>query len=126
MLGTYVLSAGYQDAYYKHAQKVRTLIIQKYREAFGHCDIIATPATPGPAFEIDGVQDPLQMYQEDLYTIGANLGGLPSISVPMGFSVEGLPLGMMLTGPQKEDVQVCRIANLFEQETKYTEEIPNL
>lgn len=126
LLGTYVLSAGYQDAYYKKAQKVRTLIIQKYREAFQKCDIVATPVAPVPAFEIGYIKDPLQMYLEDIYTISINLAGLPAISVPSGFSHDNKPIGLQLIGPQKADVKVCIAAQAFEKATNYAKLMPEL
>jgi aspartyl-tRNA(Asn)/glutamyl-tRNA(Gln) amidotransferase subunit A len=106
MLGTYVLSAGYQDAYYRKAQRVRTLMIESYKAAFRQCDLIAMPTTSGTAFARGSVQDPLKMYLQDLYTIGSNLAGVPSISIPIGH-LEGLPYGMQLSGPQKADAAVC-------------------
>lgn len=126
MLGTYVLSAGYQDAYYRKAQKVRTLILNSYRAAFAKCDVIATPVTPFTAFEIGAIQDPLQMYLEDIYTIGINLAGLPAISVPNGFSQDGKPLGLQLIGPQKEDRRVVSLAHALESHLPYHEAIPEL
>jgi aspartyl-tRNA(Asn)/glutamyl-tRNA(Gln) amidotransferase subunit A len=114
LLGTYVLSSGYQDAYYRKAQKVRTLIIEKYKEAFKSCDFIATPTSPFDAFEIGSIHDPLQMYLEDIYTIGINLAGLPAVSLPNGLSKQGKPLGMQLIGPQKQDALVLGSAHAFE------------
>lgn len=124
LLGTYVLSAGYQDAYYRKAQKVRTLMIQRYKEAFKQCDLIATPVTPFTAFEIGAIKDPLQMYLEDIYTIAINLAGLPAVSVPNGFSQDGKPLGLQLIGPQKNDVQVLKAADAFEKATGFYTSIP--
>lgn len=115
MLGTYVLSAGYQDAFYKKAQKVRTLIIRKYREAFEKCQMIVMPTTPFSAFEIGKIQDPLQMYLQDIYTVPANMAGLPSVSILSGFCHNHKPLGLQLTGPQMHDVEVLRFAYHFEQ-----------
>ena len=127
LLGTFVLSAGYQDAYYKKAQKVRTLTIQQYKEAFQKCDIVATPVSPFAAFEIGAIKDPLQMYLEDIYTIGINLAGLPAISVPAGFTAKDhKPIGLQLVGPQKGDTRVCQIADAFEKATKFNEELPEL
>lgn len=126
LLGTYVLSAGYQDAYYKKAQKVRTLIVESYKTAFQKCDIIATPVAPTPAFEYGKIKDPLQMYLEDIYTLGANLGGVPAISVPAGFNKDGKPMGLQLTGAQMKDVEVLRAAHAFEQATNYHTAIPPL
>lgn len=126
LLGTYVLSAGFQDAYYRKAQKMRTLIIQQYKEAFQKCDLVATPVSPFAAFEIGSIKDPLQMYLEDIYTIGINLAGLPAISIPAGFSQEGKPMGLQLIGPQKQDVAVLQGAYVFEQATSYHQAIPDL
>lgn len=126
LLGTYVLSAGYQDAYYKKAQKVRTLIIQQYKEAFQKCDLIATPVSPFPAFEIGAIKDPLQMYLADIYTLSINLAGLPAVSVPNGFTQDGKPNGLQLIGPQLHDVQVLSAAYAFEQATPYHKAIPEL
>jgi aspartyl-tRNA(Asn)/glutamyl-tRNA(Gln) amidotransferase subunit A len=126
LLGTYVLSAGYQDAYYKKAQKVRTLLIHRFKEAFKECDLVATPASPFTAFEMGTIKDPLQLYLEDIYTIGVNLAGLPAISIPEGFSQEGKPLGLQLIGPQMEDARVLRAAHAFEQATQHHLAIPEL
>lgn len=124
LLGTYVLSSGYQDAYYKKAQKVRTLMIQKYHEAFQKCDIVATPVSPFAAFEMGSIKDPLQMYLEDIYTIGVNLAGLPAISIPGGFSHDGKPMGLQLIGPQKQDIRVFAIAHAYESVTSFHKMIP--
>ena len=126
LLGTYVLSAGYQDAYYKKAQKVRTLIIQKYKEAFANCQLVATPVSPYPAFEIGAIKDPLQMYLADIYSISINLAGIPAISVPSGFSKEGKPVGLQLMGPQKQDARVLQAAYAFEQATDFHKALPEM
>lgn len=126
LLGTYVLSAGYQDAYYRKAQKVRALIIQRYKEVFEQCDLVATPVSPFTAFEIGSIQDPLQMYLEDIYTIGINLAGLPAISVPQGFASDKKPIGLQLIGPQMQDGRVLKAAHAFEKATGYNLEIPEL
>lgn len=126
LLGTYVLSAGYQDAYYKKAQKVRTLMIEQHKEAFQKCDVIAMPVSPFAAFEIGSIKDPLQMYLEDIYTIGSNLVGIPAISIPSGFTQDGKPIGLQLLGAQKQDVRVFQAAYGFEQATSYHREIPKL
>ncbi len=115
LLGTYVLSAGYQDAYYRKAQRVRTLIIRSYEKAFEACDCVVTPVTPFAAFELGSIKDPLQMYLEDIYTISANLAGVPAASVPCGFSSEGKPIGIQILGPQKHDVRVFQFAHAFEK-----------
>jgi aspartyl-tRNA(Asn)/glutamyl-tRNA(Gln) amidotransferase subunit A len=115
MLGTYVLSSGYQDAYYKKAQKVRTLIIEQYKNAFKQCDIIATPTSPFTAFEIGKIQDPLQMYLQDIYTVPVNLAGLPAVSIPSGFCAKNRPFGLHLTGPFLHDADVLKFAAHFEK-----------
>lgn len=119
LLGTFVLSAGYQDAYYRKAQKVRALIIQRFREAFSACDLIAIPTVPNPAFELGSITDPIQMYLEDIYTIGVNLAGIPAINVPSGFTADKKPLGLQLLGPQNHDVTVCQAAYQFQEATRF-------
>ncbi len=126
MLGTYVLSAGFQDAYYRKAQKVRTLIIRQYEEAFKKCDLVATPVTTDGAFDIGSINDPLREYLEDIYTIPANLAGVPAISVPAGFTMKGQPLGLQLVGPQQGDVGVFAAAHAFEQATAPEPHLPEL
>jgi aspartyl-tRNA(Asn)/glutamyl-tRNA(Gln) amidotransferase subunit A len=115
LLGTFVLASGYQDAYYKKAQKVRTLIIRRFQEAFLQCDLIAMPTSPTTAFKLGAIQDPLQMYLNDIYTLPANLAGLPAISVPCSLGSDGLPYGFQLMGPQRGDVLVCRAAEAMER-----------
>ncbi len=124
MLGTYVLSAGYQDAYYKRAQKVRTLMIRQFKKAFEKCQIILTPTSPFTAFEIGKIQDPLQMYLQDVYTIPANLAGLPALSLPAGFCSRGRPFGLHFTGPFLHDAEVLRVAHHFELKTHFSKKIP--
>lgn len=126
LLGTYVLSSGYQDAYYKKAQKVRTLMIQRFKDAFRSCDVVATPVSPIPAFEMGSIKDPLQMYLADIYTIAANLAGLPAISVPAGFTEDKKPVGLQLMGPQLCDVRVIKAAHAFEKAAKINNAIPDL
>ena len=105
MLGTYVLSAGYYDAYYLKAQQVRTLLRQDYERAFATVDVVAMPTTPTPAFRLgEKTDDPLQMYLADVFTVSANLAGLPAISVPCGFSPDRLPIGLQLTGRMFDEV----------------------
>jgi aspartyl-tRNA(Asn)/glutamyl-tRNA(Gln) amidotransferase subunit A len=109
LLGTYVLSEGYHDAYYLQAQKVRSLLRKDFDEVFGKCDLLVTPTTPTPAFRLgEKVDDPLSMYLSDVFTVPANLAGLPAISIPSGLSEEGLPLGIQLIGRRKHDEQVVR------------------
>lgn len=126
MLGTFVLSAGYQDAYYKKAQMVRALMIQHYKKAFEKCQVVAMPVAPSTAFELGSKKEPLQMYLEDIYTISSNLAGLPAISVPGGFSENHMPIGLQIIGPQKQDVLVLKIANSLERKTNFHEAIPPL
>jgi aspartyl-tRNA(Asn)/glutamyl-tRNA(Gln) amidotransferase subunit A len=108
MTGTYVLSAGYFDAYYLKAQKVRRLIVDDFRAAFAQVDLLIGPTTPTPAFDIGAkIDDPVTMYLNDIYTIGANLAGLPGLSLPCGF-VDGLPMGLQLIGPHfSEERLLC-------------------
>jgi aspartyl-tRNA(Asn)/glutamyl-tRNA(Gln) amidotransferase subunit A len=116
MLGTYALSAGYYDQYYGKAQKVRTLIERDFREAFGRCDVIATPTSPTPAFKLgEKADDPLEMYLSDIYTITANLAGVPALSLPCGLSSSGLPIGVQLIGKQFDEARLLRAAHNLEQ-----------
>ncbi|MBU3922981.1 aspartyl/glutamyl-tRNA amidotransferase subunit A, partial [Patescibacteria group bacterium] len=114
ILGTYVLSAGYRDAYYAKAQKVRNLIKQDFEKAFKEVDIILTPTTPTPAFKIGEKQDPLSMYLADIYTAPASLAGLPAISLPIKVKND-LPIGLQLIGPQFKDDLVFNMAEIYEQ-----------
>ena len=116
MLGTYALSAGYYDAYYLKAQKVRTLLTRDFEEAFKKVDVIAAPTAPTPAFKLgEKVNDPLAMYLADIYTVTANLAGIPGISVPCGETREGLPIGLQLFGRHFDEATVLRAAHAFEQ-----------
>ncbi len=126
MLGTYVLSAGYQDAYYKKAQKARTLIIQAFEKAYADCDLVVIPSAPSPCFEIGAIRDPLQMYLQDLFTICANLGGFPAVSIPSGFNKDNKPLGLQMIAPTMHDVNVLSYAHAFENAVKHFEKIPPL
>ena len=131
MLGTYVLSAGYYDAYYLKAQQVRTLILRDYDRAFDRVDVVAMPTTPTAAFKLgDRIANPLQMYLGDVFTVSANLAGLPAISVPCGFAahpVEGatsadivrLPIGLQLTGRRFDEAMLLRIAEAYEREAPW-------
>lgn len=119
MTGTYVLSAGYYDAYYLKAQQVRQLIADDFRKAFANVDVIAGPTTPTPAFRLgDKVDDPITMYLNDIYTIGANLAGLPAISVPCGF-VDKLPIGLHLVGTHFAESTLLRCAHHYQQQTDW-------
>jgi len=126
LLGTFVLSSGYQDAYYRKAQKVRSLIIQRYKEVFSQCDLIVMPVTPTAAFERGAIKDPVQMYFADIYTIGVNLAGLPAVSIPSGLTGDGKPFGLQIIGGQKSDVAVLHAANAFEKITQYHLAMPDL
>ena len=127
ILGTYVLSSGYYDAYYLRAQKARTLIRQDFLKAFEEVDLIATPTTPTPAFKIgEKMGDPLQMYLSDIYTISCNLAGMCGISVPCGFSKAGLPIGLQLLGKPFGEPDLLRAAHAYEQATDWHTHRPNL
>ncbi len=116
MLGTYALSAGYYDAYYLKAQKVRTLLTRDFDEAFKKVDVIAAPTCPTPAFKLgEKVDDPLAMYLADIYTVTANLAGIPGISVPCGESREKLPIGLQLFGRHFDEATLLRVANAYEK-----------
>ncbi len=116
MLGTYVLSAGYYDAYYRKAMQVRTLIKRDFSEAFQQVDLILTPTTPTTAFPLGAkTDDPLQMYLNDIFTVTANLAGIPGLSLPCGFDSQGLPIGLQLLGPQWGEAAVLRAADVYEQ-----------
>ena len=120
MLGTYALSAGYYEAFYLKALKVRRLIREDFNRAFESVDVILSPVTPAPAFRIgELIDDPLAMYLTDIYTIGANLAGIPGISVPAGISSGGLPIGVQLLGPPFEEDRLLRAARMFERETDW-------
>ncbi|OGP93358.1 MAG: aspartyl/glutamyl-tRNA amidotransferase subunit A [Deltaproteobacteria bacterium RBG_16_54_18] len=127
MLGTYVLSAGYYDAYYRKAAQVRTLIKEDFERAFQECDVIITPTAPTPAFRIgQKVQDPLQMYLSDIFTISVNLAGVPAISIPCGFSNHGLPIGLQIIGRHNDEERIIQAAYTFEQNTDHHAKRPAL
>jgi aspartyl-tRNA(Asn)/glutamyl-tRNA(Gln) amidotransferase subunit A len=127
MIGTYALSSGYYDAYYLSAQKTRTLIRRDYDEAFAKCDVILTPTTPTTAFKFgEKVDNPLQMYLNDIYTIPANLAGLPGISVPCGQSADGLPIGLQMIGQAFDEKTVLRVAHAYEQLRGFEMSVPEV
>lgn len=127
MLGTYALSAGYYDAYYGQAQKVRTLIKRDFERAFESVDVIAAPVAPTTAFKIGGHgDDPLSMYLEDVFTLPANLAGVPGLAFPVGFDPEGLPIGMQLMGPHFREEVLFRAAHAYQQVTKWHQRTPSL
>lgn len=126
MLGTFALSSGYYDAYYKKAQKVRTLIKNDFEEVFKKYDVIVGPTTPTPAFKLDeNTKDPLTMYANDILTIPVNLAGVPGISIPCGF-VNELPLGLQIIGKHFDESTVYRVAHAFEQATEFHKQKPGL
>ena len=127
ILGTYVLSSGYYDAYYLRAQKVRRLILGDFERAFERVDAILTPTSPTPAFKCgERSGDPLSMYLSDIYTISVNLAGIPAISIPSGFTKDGLPIGLQIIGKAFGEADMFAIANAFEKGHNYTRKIPNL
>ena len=116
MLGTYALSAGYYDAYYLKAQRVRTLLTRDFEEAFKKVDVIVGPTSPTPAFKLgEKVDDPLAMYLADIYTVTANLAGIPGISIPVGHSKDKLPIGMQIFGKHFDEAAILRVANAYEK-----------
>jgi aspartyl-tRNA(Asn)/glutamyl-tRNA(Gln) amidotransferase subunit A len=125
MVGTYALSSGYYDAYYKKAQQVRTLIREDFNKAFANCDLILTPTTPSVAFKIGAKTDPLEVYLEDICTISCNIAGIPGISIPGGFD-QGMPIGIQMLGPAFREENLLRAAYGFEQATDYHLQRPNL
>ena len=127
MLGTYALSAGYYDAYYRKAQSVRTLIKEDFDEAFRGVDLILTPTAPTAAFRIgEKTQDPLQMYLSDIFTISVNLAGIPAISIPCGFTKTSLPIGLQILGRPFDEETILRAAYSYEQETEWQKRKPRI
>lgn len=125
MLGTYALSSGYYDAYYKKAQQVRTLIIQDFNSIFADYDVILHPTTPSTAFKIgENADDPVKMYLEDICTVPVNLAGLPAISVPCGFAKSGLPIGLQIVGRAFDESTVLRVAHAYEQSVGFHQRKP--
>jgi aspartyl-tRNA(Asn)/glutamyl-tRNA(Gln) amidotransferase subunit A len=126
LLGTYALSSGYYDAYYKQAQKVRTLVRQDFEEAFRRVDALITPTTPTLAFPIGAKTDnPLEMYLSDVYTVPANIAGVTGISVPAGLS-QGLPIGLQVIGPALGEEAILRVADAFQRNTDHHLHSPEL
>jgi len=127
LIGTYALSAGYSDAYYKKAQRVRTLIRNDFDNAFKKVDILLTPTCPTTAFlKGDFINDPLSMYLSDLLTVPVNLAGLPAISLPCGLDKKGLPIGLQLIGNVLEENKILNAANIIEKELNFSPAEPNL
>ena len=124
LIGTYALSAGYYDAYYRKAQQVRQLVSNDFSEAFKHVDVIAGPTTPTTAFKRgDKNTDPIAMYLNDLFTVSANLSGLPGLSAPCGFS-NGLPIGLQLVAPFNEEGRLLNVAHRYQQMTDWHSQSP--
>jgi len=126
MLGTYALSAGYYDAYYGKAQKVRTLVQRDFQKAFERVDVIVAPTTPSAAFKMGEKEDPLSMYLNDVFTIPVNLAGLPGLSVPAGFTKSGLPIGLQVIGKAFDEATLLRTAKAYEAATTWRERKPGL
>ena len=126
MIGTYTLSAGYYDAYYKKAQQIRTLIVKEFDDAFKKFDVLLAPTSPTTAFKInEKTNDPIKMYQSDLCTIPVNIAGLPAISIPGGFDND-LPVGIQIIGPQNGDQKVLQFAHKFQENTKWHLQHPKI
>lgn len=127
MLGTYALSAGYYEAYYKKAQQVRTLIKQDFEKVFKEVDVFVTPTSPTPAFKLgEKTEDPLQMYLSDIFTISVNLAGVPGISIPCGFTTNNMPVGMQIIGKHFDEESILKVAFAYEQNTEWHKRRPNL
>jgi aspartyl-tRNA(Asn)/glutamyl-tRNA(Gln) amidotransferase subunit A len=127
MLGTYALSSGYYDAYYLKGQKVRTLIKDDFDKAFTQVDVILTPTAPTTAFKVgEKLSDPLSMYLSDIYTIPANLSGIPAISIPCGFAKDGMPIGLQIMAKPFDEETIFRTAYTYEQSTDWHKKKPNL
>lgn len=126
MIGTYVLSSGYYDAYYKKAMQIRTLVKQDFDRVFKEVDLIITPTSPTTAFNFgEKTKDPLNMYLSDIYTVSANIAGIPGISIPCGF-IDGLPVGMQIMGPQFSEEKILHLAIAYQQNTNWHKESPNI
>ena len=127
MLGTYALSAGYYDAYYLKASQVRTLIRRDFDRALAECDVLLTPTAPTTAFKFgEKIDDPLQMYLQDIFTLALSLAGLPGLSLPCGFDIAGLPIGLQIMGGAFEEATILRVAHAYEQATEWHKQYPNL
>jgi aspartyl-tRNA(Asn)/glutamyl-tRNA(Gln) amidotransferase subunit A len=126
MIGTYALSAGYYDAYYLKAQKIRRLIQQDFAQAFSDVDVIMGPSAPTTAFKLGAKKDdPIAMYLEDLYTIPVSLAGLPGMTFPIGFAEDGLPVGMQLVGNYFQEARMLNIAHQYQQMTDWHQQLPS-
>jgi aspartyl-tRNA(Asn)/glutamyl-tRNA(Gln) amidotransferase subunit A len=120
LVGTYVLSHGYYDAYYLKAQQVRRLIADDFSRAYAQCDVLMGPVAPSPAFKLgDKVDDPVQMYLGDIFTIAGNLTGMPGMSIPCGFDRHGLPIGLLVQGHYFAEAKLLNVAHQFQQATDW-------
>jgi aspartyl-tRNA(Asn)/glutamyl-tRNA(Gln) amidotransferase subunit A len=127
MLGTYALSAGYYDAYYRKASQIRTLIRQDFNQALEQCDVLVAPTTPTTAFRLgEMVSDPMQMYLQDVFTLALSLAGLPGLSLPCGFDRSGLPIGLQIMGGAFDEARVLRVAHAYESATGWHKQRPNM
>jgi aspartyl-tRNA(Asn)/glutamyl-tRNA(Gln) amidotransferase subunit A len=127
MLGTYALSSGYYEAYYRKAQQVRTLIKKDFEDAFKKVDVIVTPTSPTAAFKVgEKTDDPLQMYLSDIFTISVNLAGVPGISIPCGVTSDNLPIGLQLIGKHFDEEAILQVAYAYEQSTDWHKRKPAL
>ena len=127
MLGTYALSSGYYDAYYKKAQQLRRLIANDFNKAFEQVDILVSPTCPTTAFDLSSkANNPLEMYLTDIATISANLAGIPAMSIPAGFDTDGMPIGLQLMSPQLSEAKLFNIAYKFEQSNDYYKQLANI
>ena len=127
LIGTFALSSGYYDAYYKKASQVRTLIIEDYKNAFHNCDVLVSPVAPTPAWKIgEKANDPLSVYLSDILTIPANLAGIPAMSIPCGFSSQGLPIGLQLQADHFNEEVLLKTAYNLERQLGITDKQPNL
>ena len=123
MIGNFVLSSGFYDAYYLKAQKARTLIIEEYDKAFEKCDYILTPISPNPAFKLgEKTNDPVSMYLEDVMSVPLNLAGLPGLAIPAGETKTGLPVGLQIVGPRRSDKSLLKFADAIADTAKINEE----
>ena len=127
LVGAYVLSHGYYDAYYLQAQRLRRMIAQDYQNAFAQCDVIMGPVAPTTAWALgEKSSDPVQMYLADIYTLSLNLAGLPGMSVPCGFDANGLPIGLQIIGNYFDEARLLQVAHTFQQHTHWHQRMPAL
>ena len=125
LVGTYVLSHGYYDAYYLKAQQVRRLIAEDFRRAYDRCDVIIGPTSPTTAFKLgDKVDDPVKMYLNDIFTVAGNLTGAPGISIPCGFDARGLPVGMLIQGRHFGEASILNVAHQYQRVTDWHRRVP--